>query len=100
MPPHLKRSINQIYLENGTSQQIVRHLEGEMELNGLESEDTGVKTQMTIIKKQPEGKTTQPKTSVPKKRQQTPETVPNNTLQDDQCQYCKNTGHKAVEAQS
>ena len=87
MPPHLERSINQIYLENGTSQQIVRHLEGEMELNGLESEDTGVKTQMTIIKKQPEGKTTQPKTSTPKKRQQTPKTVPNNTLQDDQCQY-------------
>ena len=37
MPPHLKRSINQAYLENGTYEQIVRHLEREMELNGLES---------------------------------------------------------------
>ena len=45
MPPHLKRSINQAFLENGTYAQKVRHLEREMELNGLESEDTGVKTQ-------------------------------------------------------
>ena len=51
-PAHLKRSINQAYLENGTYEQIVRHLEREMELNGLESEDTGVKTQMTVINKQ------------------------------------------------
>ena len=51
MPPHLKRSINQAYLENGTYEQIVRHLEREMELNGLESEDTGVKTQMAVINK-------------------------------------------------
>ena len=58
MPPHLKRSINQAYLENGTYEQIVRHLEREMELNGLESEDTGVETQMTVLKKQPEDKTT------------------------------------------
>ena len=49
LPPHLKRSINQAYLENGTNKQIIRHLEREMELNGLESEDTGVKTQMTVI---------------------------------------------------
>ena len=52
MPPHVKRSINQAYLENGTYEQIVRHLEREMELNGLESEDTGVKTQMSAINKQ------------------------------------------------
>ena len=36
MPPHLKRSINQAYLENGTYEQIVRHLEREIELNGVE----------------------------------------------------------------
>ena len=96
MPPHLKRSINQAYLENGTYEQIVRHLEREMELNGLESEDTGVKTQMTVLKKQSDDKTTQPKTSTPKKKQ-TPKTVPKNTLQDDQCRYCKNTGHKAAD---
>ena len=97
MPPHLKRSINQAYLENGKYEQTVRHLEREMELNDLESEDTGVKTQMTVLKKQPDEKTTQQKTSTPKKKQQTPKTVPNNTLQDDHCRYCKNTGHKAAD---
>ena len=95
MPPLFKRSNNQAYLENGTFEQIVRHLEREMELNGLESEDTGVKTQMTVMRKQSEDKTTQMKTSTPKKKQQTPKIVPNNTLQDDQCRYCKNTGQKA-----
>ena len=37
MPPHLKKSINQVHLENGTFEQIVSHLEGELELNGLEA---------------------------------------------------------------
>ena len=97
MPPHLKRSINQAYLENGTYEQIVRHLEREMELNGLASEDTGVKTQMAVINKPTEDKPTQQKTASTKKKQQTPKTVPNNTLQDDQCRYCKNTGHKAAD---
>ena len=69
MPPHLKRSINQAYLENGTYEQIVRHLEREMELNGLESEDTGVKTQMTVINKQAEDKPPQQKTATTKKKQ-------------------------------
>ena len=97
MPPHLKRSINQAYLENGTYEQIVRHLEREMELNGLVSEDTGVKTQMAVINKPAEDNPTQQKTATTKKKQQTPKTVPNNTLQDDQCRYCKNTGHKAAD---
>ena len=35
MPPHLKKSINQAHLENGTYEQIVTHLEKELELNGL-----------------------------------------------------------------
>ena len=39
MPPHLKKSINQAHLENGTSEQIVSHLERELELNGLEIPD-------------------------------------------------------------
>ena len=39
MPPHLKRSINQAHLENGTYEQIVTHLEMELELNGLEAPD-------------------------------------------------------------
>ena len=37
MPPHLKKSINQAHLENGTYEQIVSHLEREIELNGLEA---------------------------------------------------------------
>ena len=51
MPPHLKKSINQAYLENGTYDQIVKHLEREMELNGLEADEPLVKTQMTVTKK-------------------------------------------------
>ena len=39
MPPHLKKSINQAQLENGTYEQIVTHLERELELNGLEAPD-------------------------------------------------------------
>ena len=39
MPPHLQKSINQVDLENGTYEQIVTHLEKELELNGLETPD-------------------------------------------------------------
>ena len=39
MPPHLKKPINQAHLEDGTYEQIVRHLERELELNGLEAPD-------------------------------------------------------------
>ena len=39
MPPHLKKSINQAHLENGTYEQIVKHLEKEIGLNGLEAPD-------------------------------------------------------------
>ena len=39
MPPHLKKSINQAHLENSTYEQIVSHLERELELNGLEAPD-------------------------------------------------------------
>ena len=39
VPPHLKKSINQAHLENGTYEQIVSHLERELELNGLEAPD-------------------------------------------------------------
>ena len=38
-PPHLRKSINQAHLENGTYEQIVIHLERELELNGLEAPD-------------------------------------------------------------
>ena len=39
MPPHLKKSINQAHSETGTYEQIVTHLERELELNGLEAPD-------------------------------------------------------------
>ena len=39
MLPHLKKLINQAHLENGTYEQIVSHLERELELNGLEAPD-------------------------------------------------------------
>ena len=38
-PPHLKKSINQAHLEIGTYEQIVTHLERELELNALEAPD-------------------------------------------------------------
>ena len=54
MPPHLKKSINQAHLENGTYEQIVTHLETELELNSLEYPD---ETQMNTVthKQQIEG---------------------------------------------
>ena len=92
MPPHLKKSINQAYLENGTYDQIVKHLEMEMELNGLEADETSVKTQMTVTKK--EQNTEKPtKKQNEKSKAQTLKTVPNKTLKNDQCRYCKDTGH-------
>ena len=39
MPPHLKKSIKLAHLVNGTYEQIVTHLERELELNGLEAPD-------------------------------------------------------------
>ena len=39
MPPHLKKSFNQVHLENGTYEQIVSHLEKVLKLNGLEAPD-------------------------------------------------------------
>ena len=39
MPPHLKKSINQAQLENGKYEQIMSHLERQLELNGLEAPD-------------------------------------------------------------
>ena len=54
MPPHLKKSINQAHLENGTYEQIVTHLERQLELNSLEYPD---ETQMNTVthKQQIEG---------------------------------------------
>ena len=46
MPPHLKKSINQAHWENNTYEQIVTHLEREIEPNSLEYLD---ETQMNTV---------------------------------------------------
>ena len=94
MPPHLKNSINQAYLENGSYDQtnIVKHLEREMELNGLEADEALVKTQMTVTKK--EQNTEKPnRKQNDKTKKQTPKTVPDKTLKNDQCRCCKDASH-------
>ena len=48
LPPKLKRSVNMASLENVTYEEIVAHLERELELNGLEeSDDIPVSTMST-----------------------------------------------------
>ena len=47
MPPHLKKPINQAHLEDGTCEQIVSHLETDLELNGLEPQNEMQKNTVT-----------------------------------------------------
>ena len=70
MPPHLKKLIKQAHLENGTYEQIVTHLERELELNGLEAPD---EQQINIVSQH----ATHIKTDRPKPT----------------CHYCKKPGH-------
>ena len=70
MPPHLKKTINQAHLENGTYGQIVSHLERELELNGLEAPD---EMQLNAVMQQD----TQQNTGKPKPT----------------CHHCKKPGH-------
>ena len=39
MPPHLKKSVYRAHLQNGTFEQIITHLQRELELNSLEAPD-------------------------------------------------------------
>ena len=87
MPPHLKKSINQAYLENGTYDQIVKHLEQEMEFNGLEADDPLVKTQMTATKKEEKTEKANKKQN-DKAKTQTPKTVPDKILKNDMMSDC------------
>ena len=48
LPPKLKRSVNMARLENGTYDEIVTHLERELELNGLEDSDELPITTMSV----------------------------------------------------
>ena len=59
MPPHLKKSINQAHLENGTHEQIVSHLERELELNGLEAPD--VMPINTVMQQAPQQNSNKPR---------------------------------------
>ena len=63
-----------------------------MELNGLEADEALVKTQMTVTKKEQNTEKTNKK-QVDKAKKQTPKTVPDKTLKNDQCRYCKDASH-------
>ena len=73
LPPLLKQSLNLAYLENGTYDQIVAHLERELELSGLEND--GELTIPTMI------------AVPPIENQQNTEQTKN------VCHYCKKPGH-------
>ena len=70
MPPHLKKSLNQAHLENGTCEQIVSHLEREFELNGLEAPDEVPIN--TVTKQAPQQNSNKPRPT---------------------CHHCKKPGH-------
>ena len=77
LPPKLKRSVKMARLENGTYEEIVAHLERELELNALEESD-----------------------DLPMATMASASTSHNNLLsngintnKDAQCSYCKATGH-------
>ena len=76
-PPQLKKSMNQAHLENGTYEQIVTHLEMELEFNSLEHPD---ETQMNTVthKQQIEGN----KDKTGKINSDTNESNPNNHKND------------------
>ena len=63
-----------------------------MELNSLEADEPLVKTQMTATKKEENNEKTNEKQNE-KAKKQTAKTVPDKTLKNDQCRYCKETGH-------
>ena len=92
MPPHIKKSIHQAYLENGTYDQIVKHLKREIEPNGLEADKHLVKTQLTVTKKEQNTEKPNQKRN-DKAKKQTPKTVPDKTVKNHQCRFCKDASH-------
>ena len=75
LPPKLKRSVNMARLENGSYDEIVAHLERELELNALEeSDDLPIATMSSS--------TTKPKTP-----------LSTGQMSDITCNYCKEKGH-------
>ena len=78
LPPKLKRSVNMARLENATYEEIVTHLERELELNGLEEgDDIHVPTMSTA-----------PTATRPDTGLLSSGIDPNIT-----CNYCKKSGH-------
>ena len=75
LPPKLKRSVNMARLENGSYDEIVAHLERELELNALEESDDLPMATMT-------SSSTKPKTP-----------LSTGQLFDITCNYCKEKGH-------
>ena len=75
LPPKLKRSVNMARLENSSYDEIVAHLERELELNALEESDDLPMATMT-------SSTTKPKTS-----------LSTGQISDITCNYCKEKGH-------
>ena len=75
LPPKLKRSVNMARLENGSYDEIVAHLEKELELNALEESDDLPMATMT-------SSSTKPKTP-----------LSTGQLSDITCNYCKENGH-------
>ena len=73
LPPRLKHSPNLAYLENGTYDEIVAHLETQLELSGLENNGESTKPTMTAVP--------------PNDNQK------NNEQRKIVCQYRKNSGH-------
>ena len=73
LAPLLKRSLNLAYLENGTYDQIVAHLERELDLSGLENDgELTIPTMIAIPPNENQQNTEQTKTV---------------------CHYCKKPGH-------
>ena len=70
MPPHLKKSINQAHLENGTYEKIVSHLEKQLKLNGLEA--PGEMPINTVTQQAPQQNSNKPRPT---------------------CHHCKKPGH-------
>ena len=75
LPPKLKRSVNMARLENGSYNEIVAHLERELELNALEESDDLPMATMT-------SSSTKPKTPLSPGQ-----------MTDITCNYCKEKGH-------
>ena len=71
MPPHLKKPINQAHLEKGTYEQILSHVERELELKDLEASD---ELQLNSVTQQ----ATQQNSEIPPKPT---------------CYHCKKRGH-------